>query len=317
MTYSMANNLIRHVTLRQLQIFEAVVRLGGYTRAAEALHLTQPTVSMQIKKLSEAIGHPLLEQIGRHIQPTAAGRDVYSATQDILSRLVMLGDSASEIDGIIKGELRIAVITTAKYFMPHLLGPFISQHPQVKPRLTVTNRDEVLARLKSNEDDLLIMGQVPQEFEVQAYPFINNELEVVAPPNHPLADELSITLEQLSHERFLVREKGSGTRQAVDRLFADQDIKITPYMELGSSEAIKQGVMAGLGISVLSRHNLRLELAGKHIAILKVNGFPLVRRWYAVHLKNKQLTRVTQTFLDFILNESDHILNDALKKQDT
>lgn len=317
MTYSMANNLIRHVTLRQLQIFEAVVRLGGYTRAAKTLHLTQPTVSMQIKKLSETIGHPLLEQIGRHIQPTAVGRDVYSATQDILSRLVMLGDSASEIEGIIKGELRIAVITTAKYFMPHLLGPFIAQHPQVKPRLTVTNRAKVLERLKSNEDDLLIMGQVPEDLEVQSYPFINNELVVVAPPNHPLEDVNSITLEQLSQERFLVREKGSGTRQAVDRLFAEQDIKITPYMELGSSEAIKQGVMAGLGLSVLSRHNLRLELAGKHIVILNVNGFPLIRRWYAVHLKNKQLTRVTRTFLDFLLNESDHILNDALNKQDS
>lgn len=316
MTYSMANNLIRHVTLRQLQIFEAVVRLGGYTRAAKSLHLTQPTVSMQIKKLSESIGHPLLEQIGRHIQPTAAGRDVYSASQDILGRLVTLGDAASEIEGIIKGELRIAVITTAKYFMPHLLGPFITEHPQVKPRLTVTNRSNVLELLKSNEDDLIIMGQVPQELEVQAYPFINNELVVVASPKHPIVNSESITLEQLSQERFLIREKGSGTRQAIDRLFAEQGIKITPYMELGSSEAIKQGVMAGLGVSVLSKHNLRLELPGNHLVILNVNGFPLVRRWYAVHLKNKQLTQVTRTFLDFLLNESTHILNNSLNKNE-
>jgi DNA-binding transcriptional LysR family regulator len=302
MTYSAANSLIRHVTLRQLQIFEVVVRLGGYTRAAEALHLTQPTVSMQIKKLSEALGLPLLEQVGRHVHPTAAGRDVYSAAQEILGRMVALGDSASERQGVVKGELRIAVITTAKYFMPHLLGAFIAQHPQVKPRLTVTNRAKVLERLKSSEDDLLIMGQVPKKLAVQAYPFIDNELLVVAPPGHPLSGVGNITLERLSRERFLVREPGSGTRQAVDRLFAEQGITITPYMELGSSEAIKQGVIAGLGLSVLSRHSLRLELAGSHIAILDVDGFPLIRRWYAVHLQGKKLSLAAHTFLEFILS---------------
>ena len=263
MLYSASENLIRHVTLRQLQIFEAVVRLGGYTRAAEALYLTQPTVSMQVKKLSEALGQPLIEQAGRQIHPTAAGRDVYDAAQDILDRMVVLGDATSELEGVVKGELRIAVITTAKYFMPHLLGAFITQYPQVKPQLTVTNRAKVLERLKTNEDDLLIMGQVPKELAVEAHPFIDNELVVVASPDHPLCGARNISLEKLSQQRFLVREPGSGTRQAVDRLFAEQGITIIPYMELGSSEAINQGVMAGLGLSVLSRHNLRLELAGK------------------------------------------------------
>lgn len=309
MTYSAANSLIRHVTLRQLQIFEAVVRLGGYTRAGEALHLTQPTVSMQVKKLSKTLELSLLEQIGRHVHPTTAGRDVYAATQEILGRMVVLGDLASEHKGVVKGELRIAVITTAKYFMPHLLGAFIAQHPQVKPRLIVTNRAKVLERLKSNEDDLLIMGQAPKELAVQAYPFINNELVVVAPPDHPLSDVHNITLEQLSQERFLVREPGSGTRQAVDRLFAEQGIKVTPYMELGSSEAIKQGVMAGLGLSVLSLYNLRLELTGNHIAILDVNGFPLIRRWYVVHLQGKELSLAARTFLESILNESSTALS--------
>ncbi|MCP4410683.1 MAG: LysR family transcriptional regulator [Gammaproteobacteria bacterium] len=309
MSYSAAENLIRHVTLRQLQIFEAVVRLGGYTRAAEALHLTQPTVSMQIKKLSEALGLPLLEQVGRHIHPTAAGRDVYAVTREILGRMVALGDLASELNGVVKGELRIAVITTAIYFMPHLLGAFIGPYPQVKPRLTVTNRAKVLERLKSNEDDLLIMGQVPKGLAVQAYPFIDNELVVVAPPDHPFSSARNITLKQLSQERFLVREPGSGTRQTVDRRFAEHGLKIESYMELGSSEAIKQGVMAGLGLSVLSRRNLRLELAGHHIVILDVDGFPLIRRWYAVHLQGKKLSLVARTFLDFILNESGGILS--------
>ena len=309
MTYSAADSLIRHVTLRQLQIFEAVVRLGGYTRAGEALHLTQPTVSMQIKKLSETLGHPLVERAGRHIHPTAAGRDVYAAAQEILGRMVALGNSASEFEGVVKGELRIAVITTAKYFMPHLLGAFIARHPRVKPRLTVTNRAEVLKRLGTNEDDLLIMGQVPQGLAVEAHPFIDNELVVVAPPGHPLCGARSIALKQLSRERFLVRESGSGTRQAVERLFSEHGLEIEPYMDLGSSEAIKQGVMAGLGISVLSRHNLRLELAGNSIAILDVNGFPLRRRWYAVHLRGRKLSLAARTFLDFILDESGEILS--------
>jgi len=309
MVYSTSENLIRHVSLRQLQIFEAVVRLGGHTRAAQALHLTQPTVSMQIKKLSEALGLPLLEQVGRQAHPTAAGREVYTAAQEILDKMVALGESASELEGVVKGELRIAVITTAKYFIPHLLGAFVAQYPLVKPRLAVTNRTKALTRLKANEDDLLIMGQVPGEIAIQAYPFIDNELVVVASPDHPLAGARNITLKQMSQERFLSREPASGTRKAVEQLFADHNLKIEPYMELGSIEAIKQGVMAGLGLSVLSRHNLRLELSGKHIVILDVNGFPLIRRWHAVHLQGKELSLVARTFLDFILNESSEVLS--------
>lgn len=309
MVCSTSENLIRHVSLRQLQIFEAVVRLGGYTRAAQTLHLTQPTVSMQIKKLSEALGLPLLEQVGRQAQPTAAGRDVYIAAQEILDKMVALGESASELKGVVKGELRIAVITTAKYFMPHLLGAFVAQYPLVKPRLAVTNRTKALTRLKANEDDLLIMGRVPREVAVEAYPFIDNELVVVASPGHSLSGVRNISLKQLSQERFLSREPESGTRKAVEQLFAGDGLKLEPYMELGSIEAIKQGVMAGLGLSVLSRYNLRLELSGNYIVILDVDGFPLIRRWHAVHLQGKKLSLVARTFLDFILNESGEILS--------
>ncbi len=301
------SNLIRHVTLRQLQIFETVVRLGGYTRAAQALHLTQPTISMQVKKLSETIGYPLLEKVGNQLHTTSVGDEVYASAQSILGSVVSLGESAAALEGVVKGPLRIAVITTAKYFMPHLLGAFIRQHPDVEPILKVTNRSRVLERLKSNEDDLLIMGQVPVEFAVEAQPFVDNELVVVASSHHPLTQTSAISLQQLSKERFLVREAGSGTRLAVDRLFAEQNLKIQPYMDLGSSEAIKQAVMAGLGISVLSRHNLRLELASNHIAVLDVEGFPLKRRWYAVHLKSKKLSLVARTFLDFLLKQGKDI----------
>ncbi|MCF6321569.1 MAG: LysR family transcriptional regulator [Rhizobiaceae bacterium] len=301
------DNIFRHLTLRQLQIFETVVRLGGVTRAAKALHLSQPTVSMQIKKLSETLGLALLEQVGRTMQPTSAGRDVYANIREILDRVMGLGDLALELKGEVKGELNIAVITTAAYFMPHFLGVFVERHPQVRPRLTITNRAEVLERLRSNKDDLLIMGQVPSELGVKSYPILDNEMVVVAPPVHPLATKKNIPLAQLTQERFLVREPGSGTRQAVERMLAEQGLEFTPYMVLGNAEAIKQGVMAGLGISVLSRRNLSLELSEKHIAILDVKGFPLIRRWYAVHLRGKKLSLTARTFLDFILNESGSI----------
>ncbi len=304
-----AENLIRHVTLRQLQIFETVVRLGGYTRAAQALHLSQPAVSMQIKKLNDSLGHTLLEKRGHQVQPTSVGLEVYIAAQDIIDRMDSLSNAAIELEGEIKGVLRIAVITSAIYFMPHMLGAFIGRHPQVEPQLVVTNRANVLERLKSKQDDLVIMGQVPRQLVVEAEPFIDNELLVVAPPDHSLYKVKNISLQQLSQQRLLLREPYSGTRLAMERLFSEHNITINPYMQLGSSEAIKQAVMAGLGISVLSRHSLRLELAGEHIVVLDVDGFPLMRRWYAVHLKGKSLSLAASTFLDFILNESSEILS--------
>lgn len=295
--------ILPHVSLRQLQIFETVVRLDGFTRAAEALNLSQPTVSMQVDKLSKTLGLALMEQVGRKMHLTNAGREVYSLTQDILVRVGALGDLADELKGVIKGELRIAVITTAAYFMPHLLGAFVEVHPEVQPRLTITNRAEVLERLRSNQDDLLIMGQVPDEIAVKAYPFIDNEMVVVAAPDHPLAGQQNLSLEQISAARFLVREPGSGTRQAVERMFAAEGLVITPYMELGNAEAIKQGVMAGLGISVLSRRNLGLELNNNHIVVLDVAGFPLIRRWYAVHLRGKKLSLAARSFLDSLIKD--------------
>lgn len=291
------------VTLRQLQIFETVVRLGGVTRAAEALNLSQPTVSMQIRKLSEGLGLDLLEQTGRRIHATAAGQEVYATTREILGRMVALGDLADEIKGVVRGELSLAVITTAAYFMPHFLGSFVEMHPKVQPRLTITNRAEVLEHLRSNQDDLLIMGQVPDELAVKSYPFIGNEMVVVARPDHPLGAQRRIPLSRLVEERHLIRELGSGTRQAMDRLLAEQGLKLAPYMELGNAEAIKQGVMAGLGVSVLSRRNIGLELSARRIIELDVAGFPIVRRWYVVHLQGKKLSLAARTFLAFLLNQ--------------
>ncbi len=297
-----------HFTLQQLKLFEAVFRNASYTRAAEELHLTQPAVSIQIKRLEEQMGLPLFEQVGKKIFPTAAGKTMYEASRDILTRTIELKNSVEALKGEVKGPLQLSVVTTSKYFMPHLLGAFLMQYPDVDPKLVFTNRAKVIQRLRNNEDDFVVMGQVPEDEQLETYPFLENILVPVAHPNHPLATKKKIPLKAFASERLLEREVGSGTRLVFDRLLEQKGLEVEPYMELGSSEAIKQGVMAGLGLAVLSLHSLRLEQAAHKLVVLDVEGFPVKRRWYAVHVKGKKLSLVARTFLDHILEESHNIL---------
>jgi LysR family transcriptional regulator, low CO2-responsive transcriptional regulator len=297
-----------HLTLQQLRLFEAVSRLGGYSLAANELCITQPAVSIQIKRLEEQVGLPLFEKIGKKTFPTVAGKAMYSASLDILNRINDLKISIDELKEVVKGVLQISVVTTAKYFLPHLLGVFLHKYPDVEPKLKFTNRARVIERLMNNDDDFVIMGKVPKDDNLEAYPFLNNIIGVVAHKDHPLVDREKITVKELADHRFINREIGSGTRFVFDQLLKDRDVIIEPYMELGSSEAIKQAVMADLGIGVLSLHSVRLECDVNKLAILDVEGFPLKRRWYAVHLKGRKLSLVAQTFLDFILKESNNVL---------
>ena len=218
-------------------------------------------------------------------------------------------NSVESLKGEIKGPLQLSVVTTSKYFMPHLLGTFLTQYPEVDPKLVFTNRAKVLQRLHNNEDDFVVMGQIPENEQLETYPFLENILVPVAHPDHPLASKKNISLEALVAERFLMREAGSGTRLVFDRLLEQKGLKVEPYMELGSSEAIKQGVMAGLGLAILSLHSLRLEQDAHKLVVLDVEGFPIKRRWYAVHLKGKKLSLVAQTFLDYILADSQRVLD--------
>ncbi len=293
-----------HLTLQQLRLFEAVSRHHSYTAAARELHLTQPAVSIQIKRLETQIGLPLFEKVGKKIFPTAAGKAVYQASLDILARVDALKNSVESLRGRVSGPLQLSVVTTTKYFLPHLLGRFLKRHPDVEPKLKFTNRARVLERLMENQDDFVIMGQAPDDRDFTCYPFMDNVLVAVAPPDHPYAQQKNISLAALTAERFIEREPGSGTRRAFDRLLADRGLRIEPYMELGSAEAIKQAVMAGLGMAILSLHSLELERDNGKLAVLDVEGFPLKRRWYAVHLKGKQLSFTAQAFLEFILNEA-------------
>ncbi len=291
---------MRHLTLRQIEVFEAIARCRSFTRAAEELHLTQPTVSMQIKKLVECVGMPLFEQIGKKIYLTDAGKELYTACRDVLGRIDRFGMTIADMQGLKQGHLRIAVVTTAKYFTPRLLGPFCQRYPGIEVALNVTNREQILARLAANEDDLYILGQPPEDLDVHFEPFMENPMVVIARRDHPFAGRKRVPLARIAGEPFLMREAGSGTRKAVERLIAEQGLRLNVRMELGSNEAIKQAIVGGLGISVLSRHTLALDTAMDELVILDVEHFPIRRQWYAVYPSGKQPSVVAQTFLEYL-----------------
>ncbi len=291
-----------HLTLQQMKVFDAVARHASFTRAAREMHLTQPAISIQVKRLEDNIGLPLFEKIGKRNYLTDAGKEMHAACIDILERIDHLSAAIGELQGSIKGKLRLSVVTTAEHFMPHLLGRFVQAYPQVEPSMVVVNRAKLIERLNDNSDDLVIMGKIPDSMEMQAYPFMDNPLVVVANPQHPLASEKNIPLQRITKERLLMREQGSGTRLAVTRIFTEHQLSVEPYMELGSTEAIKQGSMAGLGLSILSTNNLHTELKTGQLITLDVEAFPLLRRWYVGYMKGKQLSRVANTFLQFLLD---------------
>jgi LysR family transcriptional regulator, low CO2-responsive transcriptional regulator len=296
-----------HATLHQLKVFEATARHGSFTRAAEELFLTQPTVSMQVKQLTKAIGLPLFEQVGKRLYLTDAGRELYSTCQEIFQRLDQLEMTVADLKGMKQGKLRLAVITTTKYFMPRLLGPFCQRYPGIDVSLTVTNHERVIERLANNQDDIYVMSQLPEHLDIKSRAFLENPLVVVAPYDHPLAGEKNISLKRLAEEPFIMREPGSGTRGAFQKLLDSQKLMVKVRLELGSNEAIKQAVAGGLGLSVLSRHTLLPEAANSELTILDVEGFPISRQWYVVYLSGKQLSVVSTTFLDYLYDAADKL----------
>jgi len=298
---------MRHSTLRQLEVFEAIARLKSFTRAAEELFLTQPTVSMQIKKLTDEIGLPLFEQIGKKIYLTDAGKELYQTCLGIFEHFSRFEMIASDMKGLKSGKLRLAVVTTAKYFTPRLLGMFCQKYPGIDVALIVTNRERVLERLSSNQDDLYILGQVPDAVDAVAEVFLDNPLVVLASADHPLSHEKKISIERISDEPFIMREPGSGTRMATERFFLGYGHKLKVRMELGSNEAIKQAIVGRLGIAVMSRHTLALDAPMGQLAILDVEGFPIERHWYFAYPSGKQLSIVAQTFLEYLRQASDYL----------
>jgi DNA-binding transcriptional LysR family regulator len=307
------DRLIRHTTLRQLQVFEAIVRLGSVTRAAEELFLTQPTASMQIKKLTDAMGLPLFEHVGRNVEPTEAGMELYEACCKVFDTLFNLEMKIDDLKGMKRGRLRIAGITMAKYLAPEILGEFSRIYPGIELALNVTNRERVIERMLGNKDDLYILGQMADyETEVEMHPFSPNPLVVLAPRDHPLVGRKNIPLEDIAKEPFIIREPGSGIRDATMRTFAAKGLQPKIRMELGSNEAIKHAIVGGLGLSVLSLHTLTLDSIDSPVAILDVEGFPIIREWYIVYPKSKELSLIAKTFLEF-MKENEPIIRDRMK----
>lgn len=290
---------MKQATLHQLKVFEAAARHSSFTRAAEELFLTQPTVSMQIKQLTKSVGLPLFEQVGKRLFLTEAGRELFETCRQIFETIAQFEMTVADLKGLKQGQLRLAVITTAKYFVPRLLGPFCQLYPGIEISLQVTNHERLLERMVNNMDDLYIMSQVPESLDVNYEPFLDNPLVVFAPVNHPLAKEKNIPIDRLTNEPFIMREPGSGTRRAVQQLFDQHDVQVKVKLELGSNEAIKQAIAGGLGISVLSRHTLMPD--SSEFSILDVEHFPIKRTWFIGYPAGKQLSIVAHTYYEYLL----------------
>lgn len=281
----------------------ALARHLNMTRAAKELHMTPSALSIQIKQLSKIMGMPLHEQVGKRLFLTTAGRLVEVASRDIFDRLDALGVALAETRGLERGSLKLSIITNAKYFVPRMLGGFCKLHPGIEVSLEVDNRDRLLERLTRNLDDLYIMGNTPDHLNVVSLPFMMNRLVIIAPANHPLVSERNIPPARLAGEPFIMREPGSGTRLAAEQFFSTHGVQLAVRMALGSNEAIKQAVVGEMGLAVVSQHTLWLNVASGAFAVLDVQGFPLLRQWYAVYPAGKQMSPVTHAFLAYLEEE--------------
>jgi DNA-binding transcriptional LysR family regulator len=303
---------IQHVSLRQLRVFEAVAGNRSFSKAAESLHLTQPGVSMHIKELETHAGLPLFERIGRKLHVTEAGQELLARTREILRALKDAEDTLNGLRGLRRGRINLAVVSTAKYFVPQLLARFGRDFPELEIRLTVNNRSSVIEQLVANDVDLAIMGRSPQSLDTVAEPFAQNPHVIIAAPDHPLASRRDIPVETVARENFIVREPGSGTRLAMHQYFDEFGLACNVGMEMASNETIKQAVMAGMGISFISRHTLDLELQTHRLVVLDVRGTPVIRLWHVAHLVKKRLSPTAVAFKEFVLTHG----RDLLRAQD-
>lgn len=292
-----------HLTLRQLQCFSAVARNLSFTRAAEELHLTQPAVSMQIRQLEQQAGIAVTEQLGKQIHLTEAGEEVYRYARSILQQVDEMDDVLNKLKGLSGGHLRIAAISSANYFAPRLLGTFHHRFEHVAVSMDVTNQTKVIQQVIDNDVDMAIMGQPPDDTHLDAIAFMDNPLIIVAPPGHRLAKRKRIALKELEDEVFLTREPGSGTRGAMHRFFRQHKLTLNTGMEMGSLSGIKQGVQADLGLGLLPRGAVEVELMLGRLVELKFRELPIQRHWYVVLHKDKRLSAAAEAFKALLIDE--------------
>ena len=284
-----------NVTFRQLRLFLALAETGSVSKAAAATHVTQPTASAQLKEMTEAVGLPLHEVISRRVHLTDAGRQLAQTARAMLAEWEGFEQQVDQMKGLSRGRLRVAAVSTAKYFIPRLIGSFCRLHPAIDVSLEVLNRDGVVARLRDNRDDIYIMS-MPPELDLEDEVFMENPLVVIAARGTRLPARP--TLGQLKDQRFILREPGSGTRMATDRHFAKRRFRPDVRLELGSNEAIREAVAGGLGLGVISRHALQV---GKDIRVVDVEGFPISSRWHVVHPRAKHLSPIATAFRAHLL----------------
>ncbi len=291
-------------TLRQLEIFMKVAEVGGIAQAAEQLHLAQPSVSIQVRKLAEAVGVPLYEIIGRRLQLTDAGHRVVEASREVADTLQRLDGDINDLKGLKAGRLRLAVDSSAKYFLPQLLAPFLRRYPGVELEFTEGKRSDLIERLSENRDDLYIFNHVPKDMNIVHHPFLPNPLVVAARSDHALASRRRLRWQDLADELLIIREPGSGSRLALDEYLRDSAQQVPRSLALASSEAIRLSIMADMGVGVLSAYALVNEQADELVQ-LRVKDFPIMTEWNVIHLRQKQLSQVARSFLDFILEEAE------------
>jgi LysR family transcriptional regulator, low CO2-responsive transcriptional regulator len=301
-----------NVSFRQLRLFKALAETGSVTAAARVMHVTQPTASMQLKELSNSIGMPLFEFVGKKIYLTEAGKTLASSAQTISQEWESLEQTISAMKGLKTGTLRIAVVSTAKYFIPSLVGSFSSNYPDVDIALEVLNRDAVVARLEKNMDDMAIMTQPPEHLEIEDEVFLDNPMVCIAPKNHPLKNK-EIGLNELAKEYFVMREIGSGSRMSCDLFFKDKKFSPKIRLTLGSNEAIKQSVSSGLGLSIVSIHSLTEYDLRETVCMLKVRDFPIKSKWHIVTAKGKRLSPIAKIFHDQLISKAIEISSNANK----
>ncbi len=294
----------RHGTLPQLHLFEATARLGSFTRAAQELHMAQPTASVQMKKLSETVGVPLFEQVGKRLYLTEAGRKVYESCQDLIRTFEGLETSLASMRAVESGRLHLGVSTTGMCFAPRLLGAFVGLHPGIETSIQAHNRQRLVERLSNNEDDLYLFADAPEIEGVVAQQLLPNPLVVLARDDHPLARERDVPLSRLAEEPFLMREDGSGARRIAMRLFRERGLAPRIRMELSTNEAIKEAILSGLGIAIMSRYTFGLDPESSRYLCLDVEGFPLENHWYLAYPQGKQLSPIARAFLDFARAEA-------------
>lgn len=289
-----------NVTRHQLHVFAAAAETGSITKAAERLHLTQPTVSVQIKQLGEQLGLPVIEIIGKRLFVTEAGQAVLEHYRNLIESEELLQSKIAALRGLQQGRLKISFVSTAKYLIPAVLGRFCQDYPDIDISMHVQNRGQVIDRLKANKDDLYVMTRPPLELPVHAEPFMPNPLVVIAPRSHPLSRKTRVELRDLEEARLILREKGSGTRMAVDEHIARHGLTLNVKFELGSNESIWQAVAGGLGLSIISRHALMSHAPDSPVCELAVDSFPIPATWYLVHPQGKILSPLARRFLDYL-----------------